>query len=74
VDADIKKVIEHEATCATCKAANKRINDFCIEGQLLFAEYQKTHQPTSIIDATVTDEQYERLLEEARRKRKSGSN
>lgn len=58
------EVNAHVVGCAICSKANKRVNDFCPAGRLLFAEYAKTHQPTGAREVEITDEQFERLVAE----------
>ena len=41
-DEKMEGIKAHVAGCATCSAANKRVNDFCEKGQLLFLSGPKT--------------------------------
>jgi hypothetical protein len=69
---ELKQVQEHVEKCAVCSKANKRVNDFCFTGRMLFAEYAKTATPIRREDVTLTDEQYHRLVAETERAEKSG--
>ena len=67
----LEKLEAHVAGCTICDAANKRVNDFCAEGQLLFFEYASTNPPIRFEEVTITKAQYDRLVEEARRRLRS---
>lgn len=74
-DASLEAVLAHVAACSVCTAANKRVNDFCTEGQVIFLEYAAGHAPTGAEMVEITPEQYQRLLEHARRRlRNAGRN
>lgn len=71
---ELAAVVKHVDSCAACTAANKRVNDLCPEGRLLFAAYQKVAEPTSIEEVEITDEQYARLVAGDKRARRAGEN
>jgi len=72
MDDRLKKVIAHVDSCSTCSAANKRVNDFCRDGQLLFFEYAKHAKPIRAEQVTLPQDQYDRLVAETERARRSG--
>jgi len=72
MDEKLKKVIAHVDACSTCSAANKRVNDFCGDGQLLFFEYAKDAKPIRAEQVTLPQDQYDRLVEETRRREQQG--
>lgn len=72
MDEKIALVVAHVEKCATCSAANKRVNDFCEQGKLLFFEYSKDASPTRIVEHTLNDDQYARLVAETRRRQRQG--
>lgn len=75
MDEKLRAVVAHVDQCSTCTAANKRVNDFCEEGKLLFFEYSKDKTPTSIKEHTLTQDQYDRLVAETQwRQRQGGRN
>jgi hypothetical protein len=65
-------IVAHVEKCATCCSANKRVNDFCEQGKLLFFDYARDTAPNRITEHTLTDEQYARLVEETRRRQQQG--
>ena len=71
MDERLAVVVAHVDQCATCSAANKRVNDFCEEGRLLFLEYAKHQAPNSVEEVELSDEQYYRLIAETRRRRRN---
>ncbi len=63
----------HVASCPRCLAANKRANDFCDEGRLLFFDYVKDETPASV--RIMSEEESQRVIEkELERARKANSN
>jgi hypothetical protein len=70
-DETMEKIKAHVALCSECSGANGRVNDFCEEGRLLFLEYAKHHTPTRAEMVEVTDEQYDRMVAEQRRRERS---
>jgi hypothetical protein len=74
-DATLEAVLAHVAACSVCTAANKRVNDFCTDGQVLFLEYASGHAPNRAELVEITPEQHDRLLAHARRRlRNAGRN
>jgi len=74
ISEELQAVVNHVEKCATCTKANKRVNDFCLEGRALFAEYAEKNPPSRVEYATCTDEQYGRLVAENKRAARSGEN
>jgi hypothetical protein len=72
MNAYLAKVVAHVNACDVCTRAKQRVNDFCSEGRVLFYDYAKRATPTSVEEITLTDEQYDRLVEETRRAQRSG--
>lgn len=68
------KIIAHVDACSVCSAANQRVNDFCMEGQMLFYEWAKDHSPTGAAMVEISKEQYDRLVEETLRRQRSAAN
>jgi hypothetical protein len=74
-DVKLEEIRKHVEACTICTAADKRVNDFCEAGQLLFFEWAIDHEPTRVEEVGITPEQYERLLAHARRRlRAAGRN
>ena len=74
-DKSLEALRAHVAGCSACTAANRRVNDFCTDGQVLFLAYAAGHSPTSVQEAEITPEQYQQLLKHARRRlRQAGRN
>jgi Zn-dependent M32 family carboxypeptidase len=69
----MSELSNHTSQCPTCQKANKRANDFCDVGFALALEFARTHKPTSVEYVTLTDDQYQRLLDEMDRRRSQGS-
>jgi hypothetical protein len=74
MDKELEKVKAHVDSCSVCSRAHMRVNDFCDEGKLLFFDYAKDREPVRQMFVTLTDEQYDRLVEETRRARRRGEN
>jgi hypothetical protein len=63
----------HVSQCRVCSRANKRANDFCAIGRLMFFAWVKNETPASIVE--LDEEQSIRVInEEAERGRKASSN
>jgi hypothetical protein len=60
----------HIAACSVCSAANRRVNDFCGTGQLLFREWAKDHPPIAAVETEITKEQFDRMVAEAERRQR----
>lgn len=73
-DLKLDEIKAHVTTCTVCSAANKRVNDFCELGRLLFFEWAKDHPPVRAAEVEISQEQYDRLVAETRRARRSGEN
>lgn len=71
-DEKLNNLKAHVDACSVCSSANKRVNDFCEEGLLLFSDWSKDKMPTHIVEHTLTQEQYDRLVEDTRRRRRQG--
>jgi hypothetical protein len=71
-DEQMEKIKAHVAACSVCSSANKRVNDFCDEGRLMFYAWANVHPPERITVAEITKEQHHRLVEETRHKQRSG--
>lgn len=67
-DEKLEQLQAHVDACAVCSAANKRVNDFCEAGRLLFSEWAKHHEPIRITEHTLPQDQYDRLVAETRRR------
>jgi hypothetical protein len=63
----------HIASCPVCKVANKRANDFCDRGRLMFYDWIELEDPKSVVE--LDEEQLIRVIaQENERIRKAGSN
>jgi hypothetical protein len=63
----------HVSTCEVCSIANKRANDFCEQGRLMFYDWIELEDPKSVIE--LDEEQSIRVIAQAlERARKAGSN
>jgi hypothetical protein len=71
-DEKLKELQAHVGACTVCALANKRVNDFCEEGKLLFVEYAKDHPPSRAAMVEIPKEQYDRLVAETKRRMRQG--
>ncbi len=70
-DEQMEKIKAHVADCPTCTAANKRVNDFCDEGRLMFYAWANVHPPKRIEEVEITRDQHDRLVAETRRRERN---
>jgi len=62
-DPKTKELEAHVVSCSVCSVANKRVNDFCETGQLLFFVWAEEHPPRAAALVELTPEQYEQLVQ-----------
>jgi hypothetical protein len=72
MDEQMEKIKAHVDSCSVCTAANKRVNDFCDEGRLMFYAWANVHPPKRIEEVEITKEQHARLVDETRRRSRHG--
>lgn len=62
----LEKLNHHISRCEQCSKANKRANDFCLTGKLLFRDWATLQQPTSV--KVLSEEESLRIIASAQRK------
>lgn len=65
---ELPKIEIHVRDCAVCSKANRRVNDFCETGTALFIEWASTRKPVNAAMVTITDEQFDRLVQQHKRR------
>ena len=69
--AKLDEIKAHVAGCSICSAANKRVNDFCETGRLMFYEFAQVTPPDRIEEVEITKEQHARLVAEQHRRERN---
>jgi hypothetical protein len=63
---------EHVNSCRICSAANKRVNDFCPAGKVLFYEFAQHNAPISA--EVLSEEESAKVRNEIQQKRREAHN
>ena len=69
---ELQAVREHVDSCRVCQKANKRVNDFCPEGKVLFYQYAATDYPTSV--EVLSEAESAKIINEVEKKRREAHN
>lgn len=66
----LEKLNLHISQCQKCTRANKRANDFCLTGKVLFRKWAAEQQPRSV--TILSEAESQRIV--AAEQRKAGNN
>jgi hypothetical protein len=69
---ELRDIQDHIQVCEICQRANKRVNDFCSVGKIIFFEYAQHNEPMSV--TILGEAESAKIINDVKRKRREAHN